>query len=161
MAKIDNQKLMDAFNNIPLEELEYIVRYKSDDYNEDAIKVAYECLMARGGNVDEADAIPKRKPKSKSVAKRKPKTQSKIDDTEPVFTAIEKWTGFELFLTVSCIIGISYSLIVLANQPLPEGFSMPIRAYVPSIAIIIVLLFRMNYLWSVVKAIGWMKHFKR
>jgi hypothetical protein len=138
----DNQKIIDTFNNISLEELEYIVRYKSDEYNENAIKIAYECLIARGGHADDPNP----------VAKRKPKAKSENDNTEPVISAIKDWAGFELFLTVFGIIGIAYSIIVLANQQLPQGYSMPISTYIPSFAIIILLLFRLNYLWSVVKA---------
>ena len=59
----DNQKMIDNFNNMPIEELENIVNNKSDDYNKDAIKVAYRILKERG------------------VAVAKPKPKIKIEDS--------------------------------------------------------------------------------
>ena len=46
---VDNQKMEDNFNNIPIEELVDIVNNKSDDYDKDAIKMAYRILKERQG----------------------------------------------------------------------------------------------------------------
>ena len=61
----DNQKMIDAFTNMPSEQLEAIVKNKSDDYKEDALKVAYQILKERGASVANATSVPKAKPKIK------------------------------------------------------------------------------------------------
>ena len=44
---VDKQKMEDNFNNIPIEELADIINNKPDDYDEDAIKMAYKILKER------------------------------------------------------------------------------------------------------------------
>ena len=46
---VDKQKMEDNFNNIPIEELVDIVNNKSDDYDKEALNVAYKILKERQG----------------------------------------------------------------------------------------------------------------
>ena len=60
----DNQKMIDAFSKMEFEQLEDIVKGKSDDYSESAIKVACKVLKTR----------------ETSVVKHKPKSTIKVSE---------------------------------------------------------------------------------